>query len=71
MKNEENSGSFLQALQRVIEREGVSIEELLLGVIVLRLWEEAGEKKEPEEVLYRPYVARPVREIQHLKENPQ
>gem|GEM_PF-6818533 len=50
----------------VIEREGISVEELLLGVIVLRLW---GGKKEPEEVLYRPYVARPVREIQHLKAN--
>ena len=62
--NEENSGSFLQTLQRVIEREGISVEELLLGVIVLGLW---GGKKEPEEVLYRPYVARPVREIQHLK----
>ncbi len=62
--NEENSGSFLQALQRVIEKEGVSVEELLLGVIVLRLW---GGKKEPEEVLHRPYVARPVREIQGLK----
>jgi len=64
--NEENSGSFLQTLQMVIEREGISVEELLLGVIVLRLW---GGKKEPEEVLYRPYVARPVREIQHLKAN--
>lgn len=62
--DKENSGSFLQALQRVIEREGVSVEELLLGVIVLRLW---GGKKEPEEVLYRPYVARPVREILGLK----
>lgn len=65
--NEENSGSFLQVLQGVIEREGVFVEELLLGVIVLRFWGEAGKKKEPEEVLYRPYVARPVREIQGLK----
>ena len=65
--SEKNSGSFLQALQRVTEREGVSAEELLLGVIVLRFW---GGKKEPEEVLYRPYIARSVREIQGLKENP-
>ena len=66
--NEENDGSFLQALQRVIERERVSVEELLLGVIVLRLW---GGKKEPEEVLYRPYVARSVRKIQKLKTDSQ
>ncbi len=62
--NEENNGSFLQTLQRVIEREGIFVEELLLGAIVLRLW---GGKKEPEEVLYRPYIAKAVREIQGPK----
>lgn len=66
--DEKNSGSFLQALQRVIEREGVSVEELLLGVIVLRLW---GGKKEPEEVLHRSYVAKSVRKIQGLKTSSQ
>jgi len=42
-----------------------------LGEWVLRSWEEAGEKKEPDEVIHRPDIAELVKEIQRLSENSQ
>jgi len=57
------------------EKEGISLKDLLdkakLGELVLKFWEESGEKKEPEEVIHRPDIAEIVKEIRHLRENPQ
>ena len=71
--NEEGHVRFFRKLQELAKREGISFEDLLekaeLGELVLRFWEEAGEKKEPEEVIHRPDIAELVKEIRRLREN--
>jgi hypothetical protein len=68
--NEEKRVRFLRELQELAAKEGISFEDLLdkaeLGELVLKFWEESGEKKEPDEVIHRPDIAELVKEIQQL-----
>ena len=72
--NEEKRLRFLRKLQELAKEKGISLENFLekaeLGELVLRFWEKAGEEKEPEEVL-RGDIAKLVKEVQRLRENPQ
>jgi len=71
--NEEKHLRFLRKLQELAKREGISLEDLLekaeLGEWVLKVWEEEGKPKEPEEVIHRPAIAEIVKEIKRLREN--
>lgn len=72
--DEERSIRLFRKLQELAKKEEISFEDLLdkaeLGELVLKFWEEEGEKKEPEEVL-RADIAKLVKEIQRLRGNSQ
>ena len=75
--SEEKRLRFLRKLQELAEKGGIPVKALIqktesgeLGDWVLRSWEEARKKKEPEEVL-RADIAKWVKEIRDLMEIPQ
>ena len=72
--DEEKQLRFLKKLRELAKKEGISFEDLLekaeLGELVLKSWEEEGEKKEADEVL-RSDLAELVKEIRRLRKNPQ
>ena len=71
--NEEKRLRFLKKPQELAKGKGISFEDLLdkaeLGEWALKVWEEEGKPKEPEEVIHRPDIVEIIKEIQLLREN--